>query len=228
MIFGGLQKLTTLDFPGVVSALVFTRGCNFFCPYCHNKELIPRVERAAGDLDQQAVLDFLEKRRKVLDGLVISGGEPCLQQGVEEFCVKVRALGYKIKLDSNGSLPEVLERILSARLADYIALDLKTLPEMYSRLCGLPDIAERFLRSLELTRASGVPFELRTTCVEPFVTPDILKALAGHAGQAPWFLQKARLDAADEEKYRIRAVPAEEVARCAAMLTAMGCAVAVR
>ena len=192
----GMHRLTTLDYPGLVSAIVFTQGCNFHCPYCHNPHLIPSGNGASA-LDMAELFAFLEKRAGLLDGLVISGGEPTLQAGLEAFCRAVKGLGYRIKLDTNGSRPETLRRLLDNGLLDYVALDCKTLPERYyPGLCPEPDVERNFRETLALLAAYGVEHEFRTTCVSPWVEPDMTALLAHPEWDAPWFLQRANLDQA--------------------------------
>lgn len=196
MIIAGMHKLTTVDYPGLVGAIVFTQGCNFHCPYCHNSVLIPHKARGPL-LDTATVTAFLEKRAGLLDGLVISGGEPTLQAGLADFCRTAKGMGYKIKLDTNGGNPEVLEALLAARLADYVAMDCKTAPDAYyPHFSHDADIAAKVAASAGLLRASGVPHEFRTTCVHPHVSEAVLPAMAHIVGtEAPWFLQKATMPA---------------------------------
>ncbi|MDR0339288.1 MAG: anaerobic ribonucleoside-triphosphate reductase activating protein [Desulfovibrio sp.] len=193
MVLAGLHKLTAIDYPGLAGATVFTQGCNFRCPYCHNQQLISR--KAVPSLPVQEALDFLRKRAGLLDALIVSGGEPTLQPGLAGFCREAKALGYKIKIDSNGSRPEVLQRLLDAGLVDYIAMDVKTPAREYARLCPEADVGGAVLRSAALIRESGIEHEFRTTCVSPFVGPrnagDFL-ALVGDASL--WYLQKATVD----------------------------------
>jgi len=201
--------MTGLDFPGLVSAIVFTQGCNFHCLYCHNAHLIPQREAASGGISEEDALAFLRKRAGLLDGLVISGGEPTLQPGLAEFCRSAKDLGYKIKLDTNGSRPEVIRQLLDAELLDYVAVDCKTLPERYyPELCAERDVASALRRTLTLLCAANLPYEIRTTCVEPFVTARTIENLAAFlfalspslSKDAPWFLQKANLTPAMREK----------------------------
>ena len=190
MILGGFQKLTTLDFPGVVSALVFTQGCNFHCPYCHNAQLLSETPRPGADPapDLDKVLAFLRKRQGLLDGLAISGGEPCLQDGLEFLCREAKALGYKVKLDTNGSFPKSLERLLSASLLNYVAVDVKTAPGAYAPALTTDENAgEKLRESLALLVKSRVLFETRTTCVAPFVTSETAAAMADIVPRkTPW------------------------------------------
>lgn len=159
MIFGGLQRTSTIDFPGVLSCVLFSRGCDMNCFYCHNRELI----QSEGPTIQEAeILRFLEKRRGLLDGVVISGGEPTLQRDLPEFLKKVRALGYRLKLDTNGQRPDEVENLLDGGLLDYVALDVKALPEDYASVCGMDGFA-RAVETVKVLSRRGVPFEARTT-----------------------------------------------------------------
>jgi len=202
----GMQGMTGLDFPGLVSAVVFTQGCNFHCPYCHNAHLIPGI---SGGISEADALAFLRKRAGLLDGVVISGGEPTLQPGLAGFCRSVKALGYKVKLDTNGSRPEVIRQLLDAELLDYVAVDCKTLPERYyPELCAELDVAAALQRTLALLHDASLPYEVRTTCVNPFIGAREIKELAALLPaisftllkDAPWFLQKANLTPAMLEK----------------------------
>ena len=149
MLISGLQKLTLLDFPGTVACTVFTGGCNFRCPFCHNAPLVLPEELSRED-EAERVLAFLKKRVGVLDGVAITGGEPLLHQDMPAFLEKIRALGYKIKLDTNGSFPERLEEIVKAGLVDRVAVDIKNSPALYAKTIGV----EHFdLRNVERTVA---------------------------------------------------------------------------
>lgn len=220
-----LQKLTTLDFPGVVSAMVYTQGCNFHCPYCHNRHLIPP---GRGPVAPDTVLDFLRKRAGLLDGLVISGGEPTLQPGLAAFCREVKALGYRIKLDSNGSRPAVLEELLRGSLLDYAAIDLKTAPDAYRpALTAETGMESALAESVGLLRRYRLAHELRTTCVSPFVDAALPEAVAPLAGDAPWLLQRARL-APESEKAGLSTLPNAALQALAAQGRALGLRAAVR
>ena len=197
----GMQGMTGLDFPGLVSAVVFTQGCNFRCPYCHNAHLVSHWEDVPGGMFREDVIAFLRKRANLLDGVVISGGEPTLQPNLAGFCRSVKALGYKVKLDTNGSRPDVIRKLLDARLLDYVAVDCKTLPERYyPELCAEQDAASALQRTLALLRASSLPYEVRTTCVEPFINAREIARLAAFLGDIPWFLQKVNLTPAMRKK----------------------------
>ena len=175
MYIGGFAKNTLIDFPGTVACMVFTQGCNFHCPYCHNPELVAGPRKAAGDLlDPEGILEFLEKRKGLLDGVAITGGEPCLQKDLAEFCSAVKNMGYKVKLDSNGSFPQILEQLFDRELIDYLAMDIKTDPDAYT-LAAPASVRPRQIRqSIELVMERAPAYEFRTTCCRPFVSDEIL------------------------------------------------------
>ncbi len=227
IIFGGLHTLTTVDFPGCVSAIVFTQGCNFHCPYCHNPQLIPQA-RNEGAVSLKEVLAFLRKRAGLLDGLVISGGEPTLHTGLALLCRQAKDLGYRVKLDTNGSRPEVVSALVDQRLVDYIALDCKAAPEDYATgLCREKCVAGAVIRSIALVRASGVPHEFRTTCVSPFVSGNSLQALAGLVGDSPWYLQPATVTDGMQGR-GVEALPRQQIEDLAAQARAWGAQVVIR
>ena len=190
MIFGGLQKLTLLDFPGAVACIVFTKGCNFLCPFCHNALLGNKVEQAQ-EIDEEEVISFLKKRTGVLEGVVITGGEPLLHPDLENFIVRVRELGYKVKLDTNGSRPEYLKSLVSKGLLDYVAMDIKNSLEKYHLTSGtdrvkIQDIEE----SIDFLLSGTVPYEFRTTVTaELHTTQDIVSIARRIEGADKYFLQ---------------------------------------
>lgn len=188
----GLQKLTLLDYPEKLAATVFTGGCNLRCPFCHNASLV--LENIA-EIDESEVLSFLKKRQGILEGVCITGGEPLLQRDLEDFIIKVKALGYSVKLDTNGSLPDKLSALLSKNLVDYVAMDIKNSPEKYFSTCGIKaqnplEFYSPFKKSIEIIKNSGVKYEFRTTVVSELHTlSDIEKIGAEIRGAAAWHLQ---------------------------------------
>lgn len=161
----GFQKLTLLDYPDHMACTVFTGGCNMRCPFCHNASLVLRPGENPAFFEEE-IYAFLKKRQGILDGVAITGGEPLLQHGLEDFILRVRELGYAVKLDTNGSYPERLAALIERGLLDYVAMDIKNSREKYAKTVGVPgfDIAP-IEQSIALLRASGVPFEFRTTVV---------------------------------------------------------------
>jgi len=162
MKIGGLQKFSLLDYPGELSAIIFTQGCNFRCPYCHNPELVDPV-RYSPLLDTEWVLRFLYKRHKKLSAVVITGGEPTLQEDLIPFLKLIKAMRYKIKLDTNGSHPDVLQEIGNLGLVDYWAMDIKAPLALYPSICGCPIQEKDILACMDLIRNSGKEWEFRTT-----------------------------------------------------------------
>jgi len=176
LVAAGLQKTSLIDFPGRVSCVVFLTGCNFRCPYCHNPEL------AQGQYPERisiaALKDFLARRRSLLDGVVITGGEPTLQPDLAALCRAVRDLGLAVKLDTNGSRPEELKALIRAGLVDYIAMDLKTAPDSYGPPLCAENEGPAVLESIRAIMTSGVDYEYRTTCVRPFVDDVRIRSMA--------------------------------------------------
>lgn len=165
MLIGGLLKFTLIDFPGKIAAAVFTRGCNFRCPYCHNPQLVlPR--RYQLPLNNDEILDFLYKRYGKLDGVVVSGGEPLLQEGLQGFLHKLKKTGYKIKLDTNGTRAGKLKALIKNELVDYIALDIKAPFTKYVDTVHVPVNIEQIQKSINIIRQSKVDYEFRTTIVK--------------------------------------------------------------
>jgi pyruvate formate lyase activating enzyme len=172
----GIQKLTLLDYPGKVACTVFLNGCNFRCPYCHNAELL-------GDADEvmtvAGLLAFLRKRQGILEGVCITGGEPTLHPELPALLGEVRALGYAVKLDTNGYRPEILEAVLHQGLVDYVAMDLKNGPESYAETVGLAGVELAKIRqSIRLLMDSPVDFELRTTVADPLHSGETITSMA--------------------------------------------------
>jgi pyruvate formate lyase activating enzyme len=178
MYLGGLQKSSLVDYPGKLSSVIFSSGCNFDCPYCHNPELARGGTACPADLSTSHICHFLEQRQGFLDGVVISGGEPTLQNDLEDFCKKIKEIGFPVKLDTNGSRPKVLEKLIAEKLVDYIAMDLKTDPVLY-RSYIKPDCGpDPILASIRILMASGIDYEFRTTCVKPIVTLETVENIS--------------------------------------------------
>ncbi|NQU23871.1 MAG: anaerobic ribonucleoside-triphosphate reductase activating protein [Candidatus Nealsonbacteria bacterium] len=162
MIIGGFQPFTLSDFPGHVAAIVFTQGCNWRCPYCHNRSLLKTRRPEQELIPETHVFDILHRRRNELDGLVITGGEPTIQEDLPRFIHKVHRMGLAIKLDTNGSRPGVIGRLLEEGLLDYIAMDIKAPLDRYESVVGHPVDIGSIQTSIELVKNSGVPHEFRT------------------------------------------------------------------
>ena len=190
MNFFGLQKLTLLDYPGKVACTVFTGGCNFRCPFCHNASLVLRPGECKAITDSE-ILSFLKKRQGVLDGICITGGEPLMQNDLEEFIKQVKSLGYFIKLDTNGSYPDKLENLLNTGLVDYVAMDIKNSKAKYGETVGIEnyDIAP-IEASVELLMKCGIDYEFRTTLVRELHSKDDMIAIGKWiSGARAYYLQ---------------------------------------
>jgi pyruvate formate lyase activating enzyme len=177
MVIGGLQKFTLADFPGNISAIVFTRGCNFRCPYCHNPELVDPA-RFAPEISREEVLRFLGSRSRQLEGVVLTGGEPTLHADLPVFLAEIREFGFAVKLDTNGSNPDLLAEIIRDSLVDYIAMDVKAPLHAYPRVAGVRVRAGDIERSVRLVIESGLPHELRTTYEASLLSPEDMVAIA--------------------------------------------------
>jgi len=188
MIWGGIQKTSTLDFPGKLSCVLFSRGCDLDCFYCHNRSLISGVSLA---ISEDEILAFLEKRRNVLDGVVVSGGEPAIQPDLPNFLQKVRNMGYKIKLDTNGQHPDTVKKLLLDGLLDYVAVDIKALPRDYQDICGV-DGFEKAAKTVEELVAVNASYEVRTTLYPSMTIEELKELLGSFPAQKLWRLNYFR------------------------------------
>ncbi|MBN1870800.1 MAG: anaerobic ribonucleoside-triphosphate reductase activating protein [Candidatus Omnitrophica bacterium] len=190
MKIGGLLKFSLIDYPGKVAAVIFTQGCNFRCPYCHNPELV-EPKRFRDPIPEEEVLGFLKVRVGQIEGVVVTGGEPTLQKDLIEFLKKIKHLGYPVKLDTNGSHPDVLREALRLNLVDYIAMDIKAPLEKYSRLTDLKDCTERISGSIQIIKNSPITYEFRTTLAPPVVPrEDLFKMASLIKGTKKYRLQR--------------------------------------
>lgn len=173
---GGLHKVSLIDYPGKISAIVFLQGCNFRCPYCHNPELVSEKLYGPG-IEEEAVLTFLGKRIGKLEAVTITGGEPTLQEGLPEFIRKVRELGFLIKLDTNGSHSAMLRLLIEGNLLDYIAMDIKGPLHRYDKVCRVNVDKEEISNSIRTIMDASVDYEFRTTLVQNLLTEEDILAM---------------------------------------------------
>ncbi len=190
MIIAGLQKLTLLDFPEKVASIVFTAGCNFRCPFCHNGSLVLENDPIQ-TIEEAEVMEFLAKRKGILEGVVVTGGEPLLHSDLSDFLKKVKDLGYLVKLDTNGTNPHHLADLMAKQLLDYVAMDIKNAPATYGKAVGCPHFS---LSAIEQTKAllweSGIPHEFRTTLVRGIHREaDVLAMAEWLKGAEAYYLQ---------------------------------------
>ena len=178
MLIGGLQKNSFIDFPGRISCVLFLSGCNFHCPYCHNPELTRRIPADESPLTPDQFYAFLEARRSLLDGVVISGGEPTLQADLPAVCAAVKNLGFPVKLDTNGSRPHVLRHLVAEGLVDYVAMDIKTDPRHYAPVFQSDTGPETLKESIRIIMDSAPAYEFRTTCARPIIDEAVIGVIA--------------------------------------------------
>ena len=229
MIFGGIQKTSLIDFPGKVSCVLFTPGCNFTCPYCHNPDLARNRMDSLLPVSEEVVIDFLKSRQGLLEGVVITGGEPTLHKSLGKFCEKVKKLGYPVKLDTNGSCPEDLNNLLTGALIDYVAMDIKTDPYHYAPDIRPVDQAKSVMSCIDSILSSGLPHEFRTTCLTPFVDAHIVARIASLIEGAdlyvlqpfkngvvldPGFIKEKTARCSDKDLLEFQAIAAPFVTRC--------------
>lgn len=188
----GIEKVSMVDYQDKICATVFTGGCNFRCPFCHNSGI---VENQYSVIPENEIFDYLESRKKLLDGVVVSGGEPTLQRDLPLFAERVKSMGYLVKLDTNGTNPFVLERLLKDKLIDYAAIDIKNDFEHYALVAGVANPAvENIKKSLALLKQYGVPYELRTTLIGEFHNIENIKQMAEELkGEKILYLQKFKI-----------------------------------
>ena len=186
----GLQKMTLLDFPGHVACTVFLGGCDFRCPFCHNFELVDGSEKPI--MDDSELLKFLESRTALLDGVAITGGEPCLHKDLPELIKKIRSLGYPVKLDTNGNHPELLKQLIDEGLVDYVAMDIKNSEEKYAWTCGLESMdLNPIKKSIEILINSDIDYEFRTTVINEFHSEEDFDKIGEMIkGAKAYFLQR--------------------------------------
>lgn len=188
MRIGGFEKNTLIDYPGKIACILYTIGCNFRCPYCHNPEL---VDETAEEIPLESIWYFLEKRKGLIDGVVITGGEPTLHEDLLDFIRQIRSYGYSVKLDSNGTRPGVLKKLIDYRLIDYIAMDIKSPLEMYTYTVGRPVLPETLRKSIDIIMNSGIEYEFRTTVVKALLTPEDIEQIGKEIkGAKVYYLQK--------------------------------------
>ncbi|MBI4999676.1 anaerobic ribonucleoside-triphosphate reductase activating protein [Candidatus Gottesmanbacteria bacterium] len=217
MIFKGLQKTTLLDFPGEIACILFVGGCNFRCPFCQNPDLVLQPETLP-TISEEEVLEFLKNRVGLLEGVVISGGEPTLYPDLPEFSQKIKNLGFLVKLDTNGTNPEMVENLINLRLVDYVAMDYKGPLEKYDKYTSVAS-QDNVLRSkatpyktIRLLAKLGIDFELRTTVVPTLHTKEDLVEMAKELNkfQVKWYLQQFRPNKCLDKKFeKIKPYPKE-------------------
>ena len=196
MLIKGLQKTTLLDYPTKVASTVFTGGCNFRCPFCHNASLVTHLD-TDNIFDDDEVLNYFKKRKGILDGVCITGGEPLLQKDIFEFCKKIKDIGLLIKLDTNGSRPKELDDLIQAELIDYIAMDIKNSLALYANTCGISEFPQGVSDSVDIIMSCGIDYEFRTTVVRELHSKESIKELCEWISGAKKYYLQAFKDSGD-------------------------------
>ncbi len=189
--FGGIKKTSLIDYPGYISTVLFTQGCNFRCPWCHNASLV-NPEMFGDKVSEDDIIEYLESRLCKVDAVVVSGGEPTIHRGLIRFLKRIKAMGFKVKLDTNGSNPVMLKEIINGKFVDYIAMDIKTVPEKYREAIGVDIDIDLLKESFFLIKDSGIDHEFRTTMVHPYVCESDVGTLNRIVSGSKYFLQKYR------------------------------------
>lgn len=187
MNIAGVQKVTLLDYPGKVACEIFTQGCNFECPFCQNSSLIPITN--TGEFSEEEIFEYLNLRKNILDGVVITGGEPTVQKDLKSFIKKIKDLGLLVKLDTNGGNPKVLQELIDEKLVDYVAMDIKNIFNKYNITAGKKINLDNIKKSIEILKASKVDYEFRTTIIKEMHSLDDIVSICKLVGNAKYYLQ---------------------------------------
>lgn len=184
----GFQKLSLVDFPKKVSCVIFTEGCNYRCPFCYNSSLV--YDKRADQYEEEEILEYLDKRKNILDAVVISGGEPTLQKDLIKFIKKIRKLPVLIKLDTNGTNPDILEKLINEKLIDYVAMDIKNSFDKYLLTTGVENARlDNIRKSIEILKRKEIDYEFRTTIVKEFHTKEDIKKIKENIDDSKYYLQ---------------------------------------
>ena len=187
MNIAGVQKVTLLDYPGKVACEIFTQGCNFECPFCQNSGLIPITN--TGEFSEEEIFEYLNLRKNILDGVVITGGEPTVQKDLKEFIKKIKDLGLLVKLDTNGGNPKVLQELIDEELVDYVAMDIKNVFNKYNITAGKKVALDNIKKSIEILKRSKIDYEFRTTIIKEMHSLDDIVSICKLVGDAKYYLQ---------------------------------------
>lgn len=217
MFFSGLVKTSLIDYPGKISAVLFTQGCNFRCGFCHNPDLVPLEAEGLRQYSEDEVLEFLDKRKEKLEGVVITGGEPLIHREIEKFIKKIKDMGYAVKFDTNGTNPEFLKKLIKKGFVDFVAMDIKNAPEKYSETTGTKVNVKTVEKSIKIIMSSGLPYEFRTTVLPHFheisdfeEVGDMIKGAKSYAIQG--FVPRNTLNKKLEEVDRFSADDLQKIA----------------
>lgn len=207
MIINGFQKLTLLDFPSKVACIVFTPGCNFKCPFCHNAALVTHIN-PEDRMDINDILSYLNNRKGLLEGVSITGGEPLMQKGIKDFIKQVKDMGYSVKVDTNGTYPELLIELINENLVDYVAMDIKNNKQNYAKTAGVDSVdLINIQKSISFLLEGKVEYEFRTTVVDGYHTVDTIADIADWIkGAKKYYLQNFK-DSGDTIQKNLKSIP---------------------
>ncbi|MEA3464154.1 MAG: anaerobic ribonucleoside-triphosphate reductase activating protein [Patescibacteria group bacterium] len=215
MIIGGLQKFSLLDYPDHLSAIIFTQGCNLKCPFCYNPMLIVVPQKDHHLLiNEDDLFVFLKKRSGKLDAVVITGGEPTIHKDLPDFIIKIKQLNFLIKLDTNGSNPEMVKKIIEKKLINYIAMDIKAPRDKYKKVAGRPVDFNKIKKSVKIIIESGLPYEFRTTVVPELLNKNDIEEIGKIIkGAGKWYLQqfKSNTDLVNRKMEKVKPYSAKEL-----------------
>lgn len=219
MNFNGFQKLTLLDYPGKVACTLFTAGCNLRCPFCHNASLVTHIDNTNIYIKEE-ILSYLKKRQGILEGVCISGGEPLLQPDIEDFICEVKAIGYKVKLDTNGFYPDKLISLVNKGLIDYVAVDFKNTYEKYPQTTGIENLdVSPFKKTVEFLLGGSVDYEFRTTVVKGIHETQDIVEIAKTIKDAPRYFLQSFVDSGDLIMNGLCAISPEDMKKMALLAT---------
>ena len=201
MLIGAIDKFTLIDFPGRTAAIIFTQGCNFRCPFCHNPELV-LPEKFESPIPMKEIFTFLEKRKKLLDGVEFTGGEPTMQKDLINVMHQIKKMGFEIKLDTNGTNPDILEQAFSESIVDYVAMDIKSSLKRYDEIAGVPVDKEKLLKSIQLIKKRAPEYEFRTTVINGFHDEAEMERIGKLIENSKkYFIQKPHFDKTVKENF---------------------------
>lgn len=211
MVIDGFEQVTLVNYPGHVACLIFTRGCNFKCPFCQNGTLINGQDKL-GKIKEEEIFAYLDKRKKIIDGICISGGEPLLQKDIYLFIQKVKALGFKVKLDTNGSNPKLLKELIDNHLLDYVAMDIKNTFDKYSETIGRTNFDISLIKeSIDILKNSDIDYEFRTTVVKELHTFNDIKEICHYLGKESHYYLQNFVDSENVVKKGLHSFKIEEI-----------------
>ncbi len=210
----GIEKVSMVDYKDKICAVLFTGGCNFRCPFCHNSGIVEKVYQS---YNENEIIEYLESRKKLLDGVVVSGGEPTLQRDLTLFIERLKNMGYLVKLDTNGTNPDKLKELLDKKLLDYVAIDIKNNFDDYYSICGVKNVnVDGIKKSIKLLKEYGVDYELRTTLIDEYHNRENIEKLAKDLdGEKILYLQKFKLSDGvfNKNLHEVKKEEAEEFAK---------------